>query len=206
MRYTGPRNKIARREQMDLELKTSGSKAQASLLRKMNVAPGVQTRSRRRKKVSERGRQLREKQKLRFLFGVSESQLKSLYQKSVAIKGNTGTIMASFLERRLDNVVYRAGFAPTRAAARQLVNHKHITVNGKVLSIASHELNAGDVVAFAKDKSTKIPHVETALGNKDRIIPDWIERKANSVKIKEATSETIEKQVNLRQIIEYYSR
>lgn len=206
MRYTGPRNKIARREGMDLDLKTPGSKAQASLLRKLNVAPGTHFKSRRRKKVSERGRQLREKQKLRFLFGVSESQMKSLYTKAVAIKGNTGTILAQFLERRLDNVVYRSGFAPTRAAARQLVNHRHITVNGKVLSIASHELNQGDVITFKKESSTKIPYIELVLESKSRIIPAWLERKANSAKVLEPSSEDLEKQVNMRQIIEFYSR
>lgn len=206
MRYTGPRNKIARREGMDLDLKTSGSKAQASLLRKLNVPPGTHFKSRRRKKVSERGRQLREKQKLRFLFGVSESQLKSLYTKAVRIKGNTGTILAEFLERRLDNVVYRSGFAPTRAAARQLVNHRHITVNGKILSIASHELNKGDVLTFKKEASTKIPYIESVLGNKSRIIPAWIERRANASKVLEPTSDDIDKQVNMRQVIEYYSR
>lgn len=207
MRYTGPRNKIARREGMDLEMKTPGSKAQASLLRKINVAPTQHTRGRRRKKVSERGRQLREKQKLRFMFGVSEKQLKQYYKTAVASKGNTGTILATLLERRLDNAVYRSGFAPTRAAARQLVNHRHITVNGKVLSIASHELRKGDVLGFKKEATTKIPYIEQVLSNKSQMItPDWIERKANSTKISEPTSETIEKQVNMRSIIEYYSR
>lgn len=206
MRYTGPKNKVARREGMDLELKSPGSKAQASLLRKISIVPGTQFRSRRRKKVSERGRQLREKQKLRFMFGVSESQLKSLFKRAVRIKGNTGTILAELLERRLDNVVYRSGFAPTRASARQLVNHRHIIVNGKVLSIASHEMNRDDVITFKKETTTKIPYVEQVLADKSRIIPDWIERKANSSKIKDPTSDTIDKQVNMRQIIEYYSR
>ncbi|MBI1863381.1 30S ribosomal protein S4 [Candidatus Microgenomates bacterium] len=207
MRYTGPRNKVARREGMDLELKTPGSKAQASLLRKINVAPGAQQRTgRRRKKVSERSRQLREKQKLRFLFGISESQLKQYYTKAVRIKGNTGTILAEILERRLDNAVYRSGFAPTRAAARQLVNHRHITVNGKVLSIASHELSVGDVLTFANEKTTKIPYVEEILNNKSRIAPEWIQREANTTKIQAPTSDDIEKQVNMRSVIEYYSR
>lgn len=208
MRYTGPRNKVARREGMDLELKTPGSKAHASLLRKINVAPGQGQRvvGRRRKKVSERGRQLREKQKLRFLFGVSESQLKKYYAKSVAMKGNTATHLVEFLERRLDNAVYRSGFAPTRAAARQLVNHGHITVNGKRLSIASHELSEGDVLAFRGEKSTKIPYIEESLKNEGRILPLWIERKANLSKIQAPSSADIEKQINMRMVIEYYSR
>jgi small subunit ribosomal protein S4 len=171
------------------------------------VAPGSQQRTgRRRKKVSERSRQLREKQKLRFLFGVTESQLKQYYTKAVRIKGNTGTILAEILERRLDNVVYRSGFAPTRASARQLVNHRHVTVNGKVLSIASHELNEGDVITFAKVKSSKIPYIEEVLNNKSRLIPGWIERKANSSKINAPSSDDIEKQVNMRSVIEFYSR
>lgn len=206
MRYTGPRNKVARRESMDLELKTPGSKAQASLLRKINVTPGQQRTGRRRKKVSERSRQLREKQKLRFLFGISESQLKQYFTKAVRRKGNTGTLLAEILERRLDNAVYRSGFAPTRAAARQLVNHRHVTVNGKVLSIASHELSPGDVITFRTDKTAKIPYIEEALGNKSRIIPAWIERKAHNAKIDKPIADDIEKQINMRSVIEYYSR
>lgn len=206
MRYTGPRNKVARREGQDLELKTPGSKAQASLLRKINVPPGQQHTGRRRKKVSERARQLREKQKLRFLFGVSEKQLKQYFTKAVRREGNTGTILAEILERRLDNVVYRSGFAPTRAAARQLVNHRHIKVNGKVLSIASHELSTGDEVTFSTEKTAQIPYIQEMLNNKTRIIPGWIQRKAHIAKISAPTSEDIEKQVNMRSVIEYYSR
>src|SRR3989338_1026851 len=134
MRYTGPRNRISRREGMDLGLKTPGSKSHASLLKKMNVLPG-QHGTRGRRKVSEYGKQVREKQKLRYMFGITEKQLKNYFQKAVKKTGNTGEYLSQYLEQRLDNVVYRLGFAPTRSAARQLVSHRHVRINDKILSI-----------------------------------------------------------------------
>jgi len=206
MRYTGPRNKVARREGVDLDLKTSGSKAQASLLRRLSVTPG-QHGARRRRKQSERGKQLRQKQTLRYMFGVSEHKLKSYFKKAVSKTGNTATHMGRILELRIDNVVFRAGFTPTRASARQLVNHAHVTVNGKKMSIPSHQVQVGDVIAFADEKSLKIPYVETELASTSRVAPEWLERKGNSIKIlAEPTSEDIERQVDMRSVIEYYSR
>ncbi len=206
MRVTGPRNKIARREGLDLGLKTPGSKAHASLLRKLNILPG-QHGTRRRRKLSERSRQLREKQKLRFLFGITETQLKNYFQKAVRTKGNTGYLLSQLLEKRLDNTVYRLGFTPTRASARQLVSHRHIKINGKIVSIPSFQVLAGQTVTFADDATMKIAAVETSLNNKNILIPEWLERKNNIGKmITEPTSDDIEKQVNLRSVIEFYSR
>jgi small subunit ribosomal protein S4 len=113
MRYTGPRNRIARREGLDLGLKTPGSKSQATLLKKLNVLPG-QHGTRGRRKVSEHGRQLREKQKMRFMYGVTETQLKNYFGRSIKKTGNTALYMTQFLEKRLDTIVNRLGFVPTR--------------------------------------------------------------------------------------------
>lgn len=206
MRYKGPKNRIARREGVDLGLKTLGSKNHARLLKKLNVRPG-QHGTVSRRKVSERGLQLREKQKLRYIFGLSEKQLKNYFKKAVVKKGNTALYLSQFLENRLDNIVYRLGLAPTRAASRQLVNHGHIAVNDKKISIPSYQVKVGDKVSFVNEKTTKIPYIEKILTNKDLIIPAWLEKKAVVGKlISLPTSEEISKQCNLRLIIEYYSR
>lgn len=207
MRYTGPKNKISRREGIDLGSKTSGSKAHGSLLRRLNVLPGQHGTRKRRKKQSERGSQLREKQKLRHLFGLTESMLKKYFTKSMRIKGNTVQLLGQLLEKRLDNIVYRLGFTPTRASARQLVSHRHIKVNEKVINISSYQVKKGDKIKFAKDASSKIPYVESSLDNKNLILPEWLEIKNKTGVLKEIpTSEEIEKQVNMRSVIEYYSR
>lgn len=206
MRYTGPRNRISRREGMDLGLKTAGSKAQGSLLKKINVLPG-QHGAKGRRKLSEYARQVREKQKLRYMFGVTEKQMKNYFQTASRKKGNTGVLLSELLERRLDNVVYRMGLAPTRAAARQLVSHKHIKVNNKVLNIAAYLVEEGDVITYAKDEATKIPYIEMNLAKKDMMIPEWFEVKGTVGKLTSApNSDIIEKQVNLRLVVEYYSR
>jgi small subunit ribosomal protein S4 len=206
MRYTGAKNRIARREGVDLELKTAGSNAHASMLRKLTVPPG-QHGAKRRRKQSERGKQLREKQKLRFMFGISEHKLKKYFQEAKRRAGNTGTNMGELLELRLDNVVFRAGLAPTRASARQLVNHGHFKVNNKLVTIPSYQARMDDVVSFASDASTKIPYVETQLKNTSKIVVEWITKKGNACSVTAApTSEDIEKQVDIRSVIEYYSR
>lgn len=206
MRYTGPRNRIARREALDMGFKTPGSKSHERLLKKLNVPPG-QKGSQRRRKFSDHARQLREKQKLRYLFQLSEKQLKGYFKKAVVKKGNTALYLAEFLEKRLDNLVYKSGMAPTRASARQLITHKHIKVNDKIVSVPSYQINKGDIITFSNEKTVKIPYIEKMLANKDIIIPGWIERKATVSKITEnPSSEEIEKQINLRLVIEHFSR
>jgi small subunit ribosomal protein S4 len=206
MRYTGPRNRIARREGMDLGLKTPGSKSHARLLKKLNVFPG-QHGTRGRRKVSEYGHQVREKQKLRYTFGVTEGKLKNYFKEATFKKGNTALFLANFLERRLDNIVYRLGFAPTRASARQLIGHGHIKVNDKTVTIASYQVNVGDVISFADEKIIKSPQIERMLTNKDIILPKWLERKGTVGKLADMpTVDEIDKQINLRLVIEYYSR
>jgi len=206
MRYIGPKNRIARQLGIDLGLKTPGTKSHQRLLKKLNIPPGQHGRSLRRK-FSERAIQLREKQKLRFMFGISEKQLKNYFKKASLKKGNTALYLCQFLERRLDNIVYRLGFAPTRASARQLVSHKHIKVNGKVLNIPSYLVKVGDIITFANDKITQVLEIKQALENKDLIIPSWLKRKGVEGKIlSEPSADLIEKQIYLRLVIEYYSR
>lgn len=206
MRYTGPRNRIARREGIDLGLKTPGSKSHARLLKKMNVFPG-QHGTRGRRKISDHARQLREKQKLRYMFHITERQLKKYFKQASQKKGNTAFYLSQFLEKRLDNIIYRSGLAPTRPSARQLVTHGHIKINDKVVSIPSVQVDANDIVTYSTDKSAKIPYIEKVLTNKDWLLPKWIERKATVSKLlAEPTSDEIDKQINLRLVIEYYSR
>lgn len=206
MRYTGPRNKVARREGVDLGLKTPGSKSHSQLLRRLNIPPG-QHGPKGKRKFSERRLQLREKQKLRFMFGITERQLKKYFFTASKKKGNTAIFLARFLEQRLDNIVYRLGFAPTRPSARQLVVHGHIHVNNKKVTVPSYEVELSDTIYIASEKILQIPYIEKSVNNKDVIIPNWLERKDNIGRlIALPGSEEIEKQVNLRLVIEYYSR
>ena len=206
MRYTGPRNRIARREGIDLGLKTPGSKSHARLLRKINISPG-QHGTKRKRKLSERGSQLREKQKLRYIFGLTENKLKKYFKKAKEKTGNTAFYLSQFLEKRLDNIVYRLGFVPTRAAARQLISHRHIKVNDKVVNISSYQVKVNDKISFANEKTMKIDYVARQLENKDLIMPGWLKKQAAvGMLIAEPTDEEIVKQINLRLVVEYYSR
>lgn len=141
------------------------------------------------------------------MFGISEKQMKKYFKQAIRKKGNTAQFLIEFLEKRLDNIVYRLGMTPTRASARQLVNHGHIKVNDKKNTIPSAQLKVDDIVAFYKEETAKIPYVEAMLSNKDIILPSWLERKGTVGKVKAIpTKDDIEKQITLREIIEYYSR
>lgn len=206
MRYTGPRNRLARRENMDLGLKTTGSNAHASLLKRVNILPG-QHGAKGRRRQSEHSRQLREKQKLRFTFGITEKQLKNYFEKASKKRGNTGILLSELLERRLDNVLYRMGFAPTRPAARQLVSHGHIQVNDKVVDIPSYQVAVGDKITFGKEATAKIPYIEAFMAQTDLIIPEWFEIKKQAGTLsKNPDSSLLEQMINLRLVIEFYSR
>jgi len=146
-RYTGPKSKVARRFR---EAIFGRDKA----LERKNYGPGQHGNSRRRPKQSEYAIQLAEKQKAKYTYGVLEKQFRNTFKRAAAKKGVTGENLLKFLEARLDNTVYRMGIAPTRRAARQLVSHRHITVNGGVVNIPSYQLKPGDVVAVRERSQT----------------------------------------------------
>src|ERR1700744_6420547 len=171
-RYVGPKCKLARREGTDLFLK-SGVKPLESKC-KFTVPPGG-IKGERRQRLSDYGLQLREKQKLRRMYGVLERQFANYYQEAARRIGSTGESVRKFLECRLDNVVYRMGFAATRAEARQLVAHKAITVNEQPVTIASYQVKAGDVVQV-REKSRKQLRIQSALNVAQQVgLPEWVE-------------------------------
>jgi small subunit ribosomal protein S4 len=171
-RYTGPTCKLARREGTDLFLK-SGAKPLENKC-KFTVPPGG-LKGERRTRLSDYGLQLREKQKLRRMYGVLERQFSNYYEEAARRAGSTGENLLKLLECRLDNVVYRMGFAATRAEARQLVSHKAIQVNTQVVSIASYQVKAGDVVQI-REKSRKQLRIAGALNVAQQVgFPEWVE-------------------------------
>jgi len=204
-RYLGPKNKLARREGIDLGLKTPGTAAHASLLRRLNITPGYHGRKR-RKKTSDYGIQLREKQKVKRTYGILEKQFSRYFKEASKKRGNTGEYFLIFLETRLDNVVYRLGFAPTRASARQLVAHGHILVNERKVNIPSYRVKNGEVVSL-KTRSFKIPVVKKMLEDKKPVIPAWLARKGPMGKVLRLPERSeMGENINEQLIIEFYSR
>lgn len=204
-RYLGPKLKLSRREGTDLFLK-SGVRAIDSKC-KIETAPGQH--GARRGRLSDYGVQLREKQKVRRMYGVLEKQFRNYYKEAARLKGNTGENLLQLLEQRLDNVVYRMGFASTRAEARQLVSHKAILVNGKVVNIPSFNVKAEDVVAV-REKAKKQARITAALELADqREKPTWIEVDNSKMegtfkRIPERTDLSAE--INEQLIVELYSK
>jgi len=171
-RYLGPKCKLSRREGTDLLLK-SGIKPLESKC-KLEVPPGG-IKGERRTRLSGYGVQLREKQKLRRMYGILERQFRNYYAKAAGRPGSTGENLLRFLEGRLDNVVYRMGFAATRAEARQLVSHKAIEVNGEAVNVPSYQCAAGDVIAV-REKSKSQARIAAALAIATQVgWPDWVE-------------------------------
>ncbi len=199
-RYIGPKTKIARKfgEPIFGPDKT---------LSKKNYPPG-QHGNNRRKKTSEYGIQLREKQKAKFTYGVLEKQFRNLYEKAQSNPGVTGVILLQFLECRLDNIVYRLGFAPSRAGARQLVSHRHITVNGKVVNIPSYHVLPGQVVAVReKDKSMEV--IAASLNGFNHTKYPWIEFNAQHLSgtlLHVPEREDIPENIKEQLIVELYSK
>ena len=198
-RYTGPRTKIARKfgepifgTDKDFE--------------KRNYPPGQHGLARKRKKTSEYGTQLREKQKVKYTYGLLERQFRNLYEKASRMSGQKGENLILLLESRLDNIVYRMGIAPTRAAARQLVSHCHITRNGEVCSIPSVILKPGDVVAV-RERSKSLEVIQNSVSSASKY--SWLEFDPKSltgkylnVPVREEIPETINEQL----IVELYSK
>lgn len=204
-RYTGPKNRLARREGLDLGLKTVGSKSHASLLRRLTIPPG-QHGPKGRRKISEYGEQLREKQKVKHLYGIMERQFRRYFSMAKKWKGNTGDKLIEFLERRLDNVLYRLNLAPTRAGARQFVSHGHVLVDGKRVGIPSYQVRVDQVITFTS-KGFEIPAIKKSLEVTDVNIPAWLARlgpvgKVARLPVRSDVAEDISEQL----IVEYYSR
>ncbi|MBB6523773.1 30S ribosomal protein S4 [Pseudoteredinibacter isoporae] len=204
-RYIGPTCKLARREGTDLFLK-SGARPLDSKC-KAETAPGVH--GARRGRLSDYGVQLREKQKVRRLYGVLEKQFRGYYKEAARRKGATGENLLKLLESRLDNVVYRMGYGATRAESRQLVSHKSITVNGQVVNIASYQVNEGDVVAV-REKSKNQLRIQNSLAiAAQRAEVEWVD--VNSDK-KEGTFKRVPDradlpaEINENLIVELYSK
>jgi small subunit ribosomal protein S4 len=199
-RYTGPSWKQARR--LGLSLTGTGKE-----LARRNYVPG-QHGPNNRSKLSEYGLQLAEKQKLRFSYGLGEKQFRNLYEKAQSNPGVTGVILLQLLESRLDNIVYRLGFAPTRAGARQLVSHKHITVDGKVVNIASYHVRPGQVVAVReKDKSMEV--IAESLNGFNHTKYPWIEWNASALSgtyLHIPEREDIPENIKEQLIVELYSK
>jgi small subunit ribosomal protein S4 len=170
-RYIGPTCKLARREGVDLSLKSRARSLDTKC--KLEKQPGQTTDRRRR--LSDYGVQLREKQKVRRIYGVLERQFRNYYKKAAQSKGATGENLLQLLERRLDNVVYRMGFGSTRAEARQLVSHKGILVNGRIVNIASYQVGADDHVEV-REPAKKQVRVQNAMALAEQYgFPDWVE-------------------------------
>src|SRR3989304_6751172 len=180
-RYRGPTNRLSRREGMDLGFKTVGTKAHASLLKRLNVPPGIHGQKGRRK-ISDYGQQLREKQKVKRMYGLLERQFRKIFNRARKWKGNTGEMLLQFLERRLDNTLYRMGFAPTRTMSRQLVSHGHVQVDGEKVTIPSYTIDEGQAITL-KPKAMEIPAVKQLLDDKTMQFPSWIERKGPAGKV-----------------------
>ncbi|MDF2940981.1 MAG: rpsD [Gammaproteobacteria bacterium] len=204
-RYIGPKCKLARREGTDLGLK-SGVKALESKCN-INAAPGQH--GARRARLSDYGVQLREKQKVKRIYGVLEKQFRKYYSEAARRKGSTGYNLLSILERRLDNVVYRMGLATTRAEARQLVSHKAIMVNGKAINIPSFLLAVGDIIAV-REKSKSQGRIQAAVElSKQRPQAEWIDFDDKKL---EATFKAIPEraelpaEINEQLIVELYSK
>jgi len=204
-RYIGPKCKLSRREGTDLFLK-SGVRSLESKCKAENP-PGMH--GTRRGRLSDYGVQLREKQKVRRIYGVLEKQFRNYYKQAARIKGATGENLLQLLESRLDNVVYRMGFGSTRSEARQLVSHKSILVNGTVVNIPSYQVKAGDVIAL-REKAKKQLRVQSALAlAAQRGEPEWIDVNADKLEgVFKAVPDRLDlsSEINENLIVELYSK
>jgi len=199
-RYTGPKNRICRK--FGEPILGSGKN-----LQKKSAPPGMHGASKKRKTASEYSIQLKEKQKAKYTYMVLEKQFRNTYFEASRIKGATGENLVKLLESRLDNVVYRMGIAPTRPAARQLVSHKHILVNGEIVNIASYRLKAGDVIEL-KPKSRVNTSILSLVRSKNPKINwiDWSEKDLKGVYLTNPERESVPENIKEQLIVELYSK
>ncbi len=200
-RYTGSIHKLCRREGVRL------CNAKKCPLDKQGAQPPGQHGKKYQRRMSDYGVQLREKQKVKRIYGVLEKQFKRYYKKALKNPANTGLRLLQLLETRLDNVVFRANLAPTRRMARQLVSHGHVKVDDQKVDIPSYQVKPGEIITV-KDKVMNIPAVQELHEEEDKLQhPSWLQRKATLVKIKSLPSrEEIADHIDEQLIIEYYSR
>lgn len=205
-RYIGPKCKLARREGTDLFLKSPVRALETKC--KLEQKPGQHGASR-RARMSDYALQLREKQKLRRIYGVLERQFRNYYKKAAQQKGSTGENLLQLLECRLDNVVYRMGFAVTRAQARQLVGHKAVMVNGQTVNIPSYQVSAGDVVAL-REKAKKQLRIQEAVSVMQQVgLVDWVEvdsKKLEGVFKSAPDRADLSQDINEHLVVELYSK
>ena len=204
-RYIGPKCKLARREGTDLFLKSARRSIDSKC--KLDSRPGQH--GAKQPRLSEYGTQLREKQKIRRIYGVLERQFRKYFAEAARRKGSTGENLLMILESRLDNVVYRIGLGSTRAEARQLVSHKAVTVNGQVVNIPSYQVKAGDVVSV-REKAKKQVRIQEALALAEQIgFPSWVS--VDSKKMEGVFKTTPERSelssdINEQLVVEFYSK
>lgn len=206
-RYTGPSCKLCRREKEKLFLKGSKCFSDRCPIENKNYPPGEHGLSR-RAKYSEYGVQLREKQKVKRIYGVLETQFRNYFEKANRQKGVTGENLVKLLERRFDNVVFRLGFAPSRKAARQLVLHGHFSVNGQAVNIPSYQVNPGDVIEV-RDKSKKLDAIHSSLRKVKDNMYNWLSTEKATLKgsfIQVPEREDIPLNANEQLIVELYSK
>jgi len=217
-RYTGPVCRLCRREtaasktgeKIKLFLKGDRCLSKKCAVERRGTAPGQKTQGKpSRQKISEYGRQLREKQKMRRYYGVIETQFKNYFREAARVPGQTGKTFLQLLELRLDNVVYRTNLATSRAQARQLVTHRHFRVNGRIVNIPSYLVKPGDVVTIG-ERSKSSPLLQSNLEYaKARAHPEWLEYDDQNAAIKVnalPSREQIDTPVDEQLIVEYYSR
>jgi len=200
-RYTGPKSKIARKFREPIF-------GPDKVLDRKNYPPGMHGPSKRRGKESEYSVQLKEKQKVKYTYGVLERYFENLFHKASAREGITGENLLKLLEARLDNAVYRLGIAPTRSGARQLVGHKHITVNGEVVNIASYTLRPGDVIAV-REKSKTLEAIAASVAGRRVSKYNWFEWDANSLTgrlLNYPNRDEIPENIKENLIVELYSK
>lgn len=199
-RYIGPKTRIARKFREPIY-------GPDRSYEKKNYPPGMHGQNKRRRKQSEYGVQLMEKMKAKYTYGILERQFKNVFERAARKKGVTGTILLQLIEARLDNVVYRLGIAPKRAAARQLVSHRHITVNGQVVNISSYEVKIGDVIGV-REKSKSLEMITDALVSRSDKYP-WLEWDSSTLSgkfIKYPEREEIPENIKEQLIVELYSK
>lgn len=198
-RYTGPKRRLSKREGLALFAKD------AKALERKGILPPGQHGSKRRRRISEYGIQLREKQKAKRIYGILERQFKKYFFEANKVKGATGLSLLQILETRLDNVVYKLGFSKSRAGARQLVSHGHIQVDGKKTSIPSYRVKVGQTIAILSKLSDNT-QVQKSLEGLETL-PEWLERQATVGKVlRKPDREEMEQSIAEQLIVEFYSR